>query len=321
MPPVLSVRDLTIRYRTRQGMVNAVEDVTFDVESGQSVGIVGESGSGKSTVAMALLRLLPENAVVASGQIVVTGSDILPMREDDVRLYRWDKIAMIFQASMNSLDPVYTVGNQIAEAVLAHRSVSRNDAMNRAEALLETVAIGRNYLHSYPHELSGGMKQRAIIAMALACDPDVLVADEPTTALDVIVQDTILSELRHIQQNNNMGMVYVSHDISLVESLCDLVGVMYGGRLVEFGAVEDVFNNPIHPYTRGLIDSVPNVTGPKREVFRLPGNPPDLIDPPLGCRFHPRCAFASETCSQLYPPLAFRNGQRAHCWNPIEAGT
>ena len=213
MPPVLRIRELTIRYRTRQGYLNAVEDVSFDVEKGQSVGIVGESGSGKSTMAMALLRLLPENAEVTSGQIIITGSDILPMREDDVRLYRWNKIAMVFQASMNSLDPVYTVGSQIVEAIKAHRSVSRNEAMDRAETLLETVAVGRNYLYSYPHELSGGMKQRVIIAMALACDPEVLVADEPTTALDVIVQDRILSELSQIQRKNDMGMVYLGRSM------------------------------------------------------------------------------------------------------------
>ena len=315
---LLSVEGLTMRYATSHGDVQAVEDVSFSLGRGQVLGLVGESGCGKTSVAFSLLKLLPENGRFLSGRICLDGVDLLPLREDEMRRFRWSKVAMIFQAAMNSLDPVYRVGDQIMEALELHTDMTRAAAESRVEELFGLVGLDASLIRRYPHEYSGGMKQRAIIAMALACDPDLIIADEPTTALDVIVQDSILREMRKVQSRLNMGMIYISHDMGVIAEVSDVVGVMYAGMLVEMGETVEVFHRPMHPYTRALMAAFPSVTGEKHDLATLPGEPPDLIDPPSGCRFHPRCPIATEICSQLEPPPVKRGERWAACWFPLK---
>ena len=309
---------LTMRYETRQGQVKAVDDISFDLLPGQVLGIVGESGSGKTSIAISLMRLLPDNARIISGEVLLDGHDLLSMGAEEVRGYRWRRISMIFQAAMNSLDPVYRVGDQIMEAIEAHEpDLPIQAAQQRITDLFELVGLDPQLTQRYPHEFSGGMRQRAVIAMALACRPDVVIADEPTTALDVIVQDRILRRLKEIQRDLQMSMIYITHDIAVVAEVTDRIGVMYAGRLVEIGSTEDVFNSPIHPYTSALLSVFPSIRGPKRELVTLPGEPPDLIDPPPGCRFHPRCPYATDACRTDEPPVVERGDHRAACWNPL----
>ena len=316
--PVLQVSGLSMRYHTRQGDVRAVEDVSFDLLPGQVMGLVGESGSGKTSVAISLTRLLPDNARIVGGQALFDGQDLLSMGSEEMRSYRWRRISMIFQAAMNSLDPVYRVGDQILEAIQAHEpDLPAREAQQRIAGLFELVGLDRRLIQRYPHEYSGGMRQRAVIAMSLACQPDLVIADEPTTALDVIVQDRILRRLKEIQQELRMSMIYITHDLAVVAEVTDRVGVMYAGKLVEAGTTSEVFNNPIHPYTSALLSVFPSIRGPKRELATLPGEPPNLIDPPQGCRFHPRCPFATEACRKEEPPIVDRSGHWAACWNPL----
>ena len=317
--PVLVVEDLKMHYMTQAGVVRAVDGVSFSVERGQSLGLVGESGCGKSSIAMTLLKLLPDNARLVSGSISLNGVDIVPLSEEEMRPHRWDRISMVFQAAMNSLDPVYRVGDQIIEALEAHSMSASEDAMERVRELFDLVSLDPGYILRYPHEYSGGMRQRAVIAMALACEPDVMVADEPTTALDVIVQDHILREMQSIQRSLDMSMIYISHDMAVIAEVCDVVGVMYAGKLVEFGSTAEVYANPIHPYTRALMSAFPSVRGEKHELATLPGEPPNLLDPPSGCAFHPRCAYATDDCRVSTPPVVERGKHWAVCWNPPDA--
>ena len=313
---VLAVEDLTMHYATRAGAVRAVDGVSFSVERGQSLGLVGESGCGKSSIAITLLKLLPDNARLLSGSISLNGVDLVPLGEEQMRAYRWNRISMVFQAAMNSLDPVYRVGDQIVEALEAHYPSARQDAIERVRELFDLVSLDPSFILRYPHEYSGGMKQRAIIAMALACEPDLMIADEPTTALDVIVQDRILREMQNIQRSLDMSMIYISHDMAVIAEVSDVVGVMYAGKIVEFGPTHDVFTRPIHPYTRALMSAFPSVKGEKRELTTLPGEPPDLLDPPGGCRFHPRCVYATDECRTSTPPIVRLDSHWAACWNP-----
>ena len=314
--PVLEVNDLTMHYLTRSGPVRAVDGVSFSVKRGEAFGLVGESGCGKSSIAITLLKLLPDNAQILGGEIRLNGTDIVPLSEDEMREYRWDRISMVFQAAMNALDPVYAVGDQIVEALEAHASSASTDSMQRVRDLYDLVSLNHRLIPRYPHEYSGGMKQRAIIAMALACEPDLVIADEPTTALDVIVQDRILREMQNIRASLNMSMIYISHDMAVIAEVSDVVGVMYAGKIVECGSVYEVFKNPIHPYTRALMSAFPRVTGEKQELVVLPGEPPDLLDPPPGCRFHPRCPYATDECKVKAPPVVQRGEHWAVCWNP-----
>ena len=313
---VLAVEDLTMHYMTRAGVVRAVDGVSFSVERGQSLGLVGESGCGKSSIAITLLKLLPDNARVVSGSISLSGVDLVPLDEEQMRAYRWSRISMVFQAAMNSLDPVYRVGDQIVEALESHYATSHQEAMERVRELYDLVGLDPSFIPRYPHEYSGGMRQRAIIAMALACEPDLMIADEPTTALDVIVQDRILREMRNIQRSLAMSMIYISHDMAVIAEVSDVVGVMYAGKLVEFGPTADVYARPIHPYTRSLVSAFPSVRGEKHDLTTLPGEPPDLLDPPSGCRFHPRCVYATDDCRTSTPPIVRRGAHWAACWNP-----
>ncbi len=319
--PILQVVDLSLRYQTRQGAVQAVRGVSFELARGQSLGLVGESGCGKTSVANCLMRLLPDNARLTAGQVLLDGIDLLLLSEEDMRRCRWSRIAMVFQAAMNSLDPVYKVGQQVIEAIEAHEvETTVASARQRVARLFRMVGLDPQLMERYPHEFSGGMRQRAVIAMALSCDPAVIIADEPTTALDVIVQDRILRELKGVQQELRMGMIYISHDIGVVAEVTDRMGVMYAGNLVELGETDALFHAPLHPYTAALMSSFPRVSGEKLALTTLPGEPPNLIDPPAGCPFHPRCAYATEECRSEYPPQVSRGTQWAACWHPLDAG-
>ena len=307
-----------MHYVVREGDVSAVEGVSFALAEGESLGLVGESGCGKTSVALCLLGLLPENARILGGHIWLGDVDLASLSEEGIRPFRWKQIAMVFQAAMNALNPVYRVGDQIAEALHEHLApMTRDQARNRVAELFVLVGIDPAMAARYPHEFSGGMRQRAIIAMALSCNPTLIVADEPTTALDVIVQDRVLSKLKAIQHELHMGMIYISHDMAVIAEVSDRVGVMYAGHLVELAAAVEIFQRPLHPYTEALMGAFPSIRGPRRELVTLPGEPPDLLHPPSGCRFHPRCASADETCRHQAPPWqAHGDGHLAACWHP-----
>ncbi|MBN1147135.1 MAG: ABC transporter ATP-binding protein [Anaerolineales bacterium] len=317
---VLKVEDLTMHYTTRSGEVSAVNNVTFALKRGQSMGLVGESGCGKTSIAFSLLKLLPENARIKGGRILLNGADLVPLKENEMRKIRWRHISMVFQAAMNALNPVYKVGEQIVEAMETHGQVETISAAREHIAnLFSLVGLDPKLMDQYPHEYSGGMRQRAVIAMALACSPDLIIADEPTTALDVIVQDALLREMIELQKKLNMSMIYISHDVAVIAEVTERIGVMYAGRMAEFGTSEEIFKQPLHPYTYGLMSAFPSIVGPKRELTTLPGEPPDLISPPPGCRFHPRCPYATEICSQETPEFkSFGGDHYAACWHPME---
>ncbi len=316
--PILEVDRLVMNYETLKNPVSAVADVSFSIDRGEAMGLVGESGCGKTSMALSLLRLAPDNARYESGEIRWHGADILSLSDEEMRRLRWAKIAMVFQGAMNAWTPVYRVGHQIREAIDAHTEPrpSVEVVRERIGQLLTLVGLDASIQNRYPHELSGGMRQRAVIAMALACDPELIIADEPTTALDVIVQAQILDELRLIRERLGLAILYISHDIAVIAQVTDTMGVMYAGKLVEFGPTTEVFARPRHPYTYLLLSSIPSVTGPRRRPVSLEGSPPDLTDPPSGCRFHPRCPWATDQC-RTEDPVTVELG-RSHsvaCWN------
>ena len=316
--PILQVTDLTMRYATRQGDVHAVDGVSLDLFPGQVLALVGESGCGKTSLAMALMKLLPDNARLVSGQVLLDGNDLAAMDENELRAFRWKRISMIFQAAMNSLDPVYRVADQIIEALNTHfPDMSSDDSREKVADLFELVGLDPDLAGRYPHEFSGGMRQRAVIAMAMACQPDVIIADEPTTALDVIVQGRILRGLKDIQSESGAGILYITHDMAVAAEVSDTIGVMYAGKLVEMGPTPEVFARAIHPYAASLMSASPSIKGEKRVLAALPGEPPNLIYPPTGCRFHPRCPLATAICGQEEPPINNRDGHWAACWNPL----
>jgi peptide/nickel transport system ATP-binding protein len=315
---VLDVKNLTMHYMTRKGPVYAVDDVSFHVGRGESIGLVGESGCGKTSIAISLLKLLPDNAKIMGGEILLNETDLVPMSYDEVRKYRWRHISMVFQAAMNAMNPVYTVEEQILEAMRLHRPELSDEEMDaKIDHLFELVGLDPAFKDQYPHQYSGGMRQRAIIAMALSCDPDLIIADEPTTALDVIVQDSLLKKVREIQKMLNMAMIYISHDIAVIAEVSQRVGVMYAGQLAEMASTEAIFHRPIHPYTMGLMSAFPSIVGEKTELVQLPGEPPDLLSPPPGCRFHPRCPYATEICRTDVPEFKEHDDMHyAACWHP-----
>ena len=316
--PLLEVDDLVMHYKIKAGDVSAVDNVSFTIHQGEAVGLVGESGCGKTSAALSLLRLLPANAEYISGEIRLNGDDLLQLTEEKMRERRWKDIAMVFQGAMNSWNPVYRVGDQIREVLDTHYrgQMTIEEQDRHIEALFRSVGLPAEMADRYPHEFSGGMRQRAVIAMALACSPDLIIADEPTTALDVIVQDQILRELKRIQAEMGMSILYISHDIAVIAEVTDSLGVMYAGKLVEYGPTSEVFSRPRHPYAYLLLRSTPSITGPRRKLAPLEGEPPDLLKPPTGCRFHPRCPFATEKCVVDEPPLEeISAGHRVACWN------
>jgi peptide/nickel transport system ATP-binding protein len=319
--PLLEVDRLVMHYKIKAGEVSAVDDVSFTVHQGEAVGLVGESGCGKTSIALSLLRLLPSNAEFVSGEIRLNGEDLLWLSPEEMRQRRWKDIAMVFQGAMNSWNPVYRVGDQIRETLDTHYRGVMNyvEQRDHMEKLFSAVGLPPQMLDRYPHEFSGGMRQRAVIAMALACSPELIIADEPTTALDVIVQDQILKELKRIQAEMGMSIIYISHDIAVIAEVTDSLGVMYAGKLVEYGRTADIFARPKHPYAYLLLRSTPSITGPRRILAPLEGEPPDLFRPPAACRFHPRCPFATEICSTEEPPLAdIGGGHLVACWHHDE---
>ena len=300
---LLEVKNLSIGYHSQKGYLHAVDDVSFSLKPGKSLGFVGESGCGKTTLGMALMRLLPPNGEIREGRIFFEGKDLLTKSDEQMRKIRWKKIAMIFQAAMNALNPVHRIEDQIAEAILAHNPIySKEEALKKVEDLFVLVGITKDRMRDYPHQYSGGMKQRAVIAMALACLPTLIIADEPTTALDVIVQDQILKEIKVLQEKFKISLIFISHDISVVSDVCDDIGVMYAGKLVEYGDRLEVFRSPVHPYTKALLSSYPTVTGDKYKLEPIPGEPPNLINQPLSCcRFCHRCPSAIGPCKTQSP--------------------
>ena len=304
---ILEIKNLHVQYKTSKGNVQAIKNVTFDIEKGESIGLVGESGCGKTTIAMAILGLLPSNGEVTEGQIIFNGEDLLTKTEEEMRQLRWLKISMIFQAAMNALNPVIRIEDQIIEAILTHTPMSTEDAKARVKELYQMVGIDPTRAQDYPHEYSGGMKQRAIIAMALACNPDLIIADEPTTALDVLVRDQIISEVVKLQEELHMTMIYISHDISVIVETCNMIGVLYAGTLVEYAPTAELISNPLHPYTKGLLASYPSIKGEIKKLDPIPGEPPPLINPPPGCRFHPRPPGKEKICTEKEPILRLIN--------------
>jgi peptide/nickel transport system ATP-binding protein len=313
---LLEVKNLKMYFTTRSGDVHAVDDVSFELEKGKVLGIAGESGSGKTSIALALLKILPSNGKIIGGKVLLGGTDITAMNDPTIRKeIRWKRISMVSQAAMNALNPVFRVGDQIKEGILAHSDVRDADAEETAKNLLEKVGISRDRYTAYPHELSGGMRQRVVIASALSLSPDVVIADEPTTALDVIVQAQILLLLKGLQKDMGMAMILITHDLSLVAEMCDSVVILYGGEVVEHGPASRIFHNPKHPYTIGLMKAVPNLEGKKQKLLSIPGSPPDLIHPSDACRFAPRCPYATDKCRAESPPLEeVEPGHQSRCW-------
>jgi peptide/nickel transport system ATP-binding protein len=312
---LLRLEDLTVHYLTARGSVHALEKVSMELGPAEALGLVGESGCGKTTVAMAIMGLLAPNARVLEGRILLEGQDLLALDTEAMRALRWKKVAMVFQAAMNALNPVHRVGEQILEAILTHDGqMTQQAAARRLEELCAMVGLEPARMRDYPHQFSGGMRQRAVIAMALSCNPSLLIADEPTTALDVMVADQILGQLRRLQVEMSLSILYISHDISVIARSCDRMGVMYAGQLVEFGFTDQVLENPLHPYTQGLMRSYPQIQGPRRKLEPIPGEPPNLLDPPKGCRFCPRCRDNGRSCPSERPPWReFDDGHFALC--------
>jgi len=319
--PLLDVKNVKMYYElVGNRYVKAVDDVSFSVSKGASLGVVGESGCGKSSLAITIMRLLPMNAKILSGDVTLDRQEILKMPEAALRReIRWKRISMVFQGAMNVLNPVRKVGDQMAEAIMAHDGVSKKEAMGTCRKLLSVVGIDPSRIGNYPHEFSGGMRQRTVIATALALDPDVLIADEPTTALDLVVQAQILKLLKELKEKLGLSLILISHDVSIVSEMSDNVAVMYAGRIAEYGKALDVFLNPLHPYTVSLLSAVPSVKGKRRRLQSIRGVPPNLANLPEGCKFAPRCDYAKPECLSPEPTLELLgNGQYVRCYGITE---
>lgn len=303
--PLLDIQDLVIRYEKRRSSVHAVEGLNLKIEKGETLGFVGETGAGKTTTALGVMRLLPEPpGKVISGKILLDGRNLLELDEKEMRSVRGGKIAMIFQDPMTSLNPVETVDEQIAEMIGLHSGSSRAESLRGAIEMLELVGIKKERAGDYPHQFSGGMKQRVVIAIALACNPELLIADEPTTALDVTIQAQVLGLMKDLQRRFSTSLLLITHDLGIVAESCDKTAIMYAGRVVEYASTEELFRNPVHPYTRGLFGSIPSITGDKSDLKTIPGLAPDPSNLPPGCPFHPRCDAAKPRCSEELPQLS-----------------
>jgi oligopeptide/dipeptide ABC transporter ATP-binding protein len=322
--PLLEVENLRVDFTLPDGRLHAVRGVSFGLADGEALGIAGESGCGKTTTALSLVRLLPANAVIESGSIRLFGIDLAARTERQLERYRWREIALVFQGAMNALNPVRRVADQIAEPIELRLGQSRGAARKRAGELLELVGIPKRRGRAYPHELSGGMRQRAMIAMALACDPAIVIGDEPTTALDVMVQAQILQLLEQLRRDLGLSLLLITHDLSVIAETCDRVLVMYAGIVAEEGPVERVFTAPRHPYTQKLLAAFPNIAADRRTLDTIPGSPPDLRQPPPGCPFAARCPAVMDVCRTVMPPeVSFADGVRVAChlYPPESAGT
>ncbi|MFR9162594.1 MAG: ABC transporter ATP-binding protein [Lachnospiraceae bacterium] len=304
----IEIKDLVVEYRTRSGVVQALNGLSLSIEKGKTLGLVGETGAGKTTAGLAVLGLIPSPpGVIVSGEILLNGKDLRALTDKEMDQIRGDAVAMIFQDPMTSLNPVMTVGDQIAEAIKIHEGLNHGDALKKAEEMLEMVGIPRERAKEYPHQFSGGMKQRVVIAIALSCTPGLLIADEPTTALDVTIQAQILEMMKGLKEKYEMSMLMITHDLGIVAEICDEVSVVYAGRVVEHGTLADVFDNTRHPYTEGLFNSLPNIENQAEKLKPIRGLMPDPTDLPLGCPFYPRCDHAMEICRTKKPPKVYRN--------------
>lgn len=319
---MLEIKNLKTQYTTDDGdSVHAVDGVDLELDRNVTLGLVGESGCGKTTIAKTLTRLLPRNGEIVDGQILFEGRDLNELSNEAYRKQiRWNEIALIPQYSMNAFDPVYTVGKQIVQVIRYKENASKKEAWRRARELFERVGIDENRVTEYPHQFSGGMAQRAMIALAVALDPSIIVADEPTTALDVVIQDRILNMMKDIQDEINSSMILITHDMSVVSETCDKIAVMYGGRIMEYGDADTIIGNPVHPYSLGLRNAFPDITLDSQELVSIPGTPPTLIEPDEGCRFVARCPFAEEECREYTPQTeSFEEGHRIECHRQDEA--
>jgi len=316
--PLMSVESLEITYMALGGRIKAVDGISFSLEQGEWMTVVGESGSGKSTLAYAIMRLVPPPGKITGGKIVFDGMNLLELDKEKLRKIRGKEIAMVFQDPMTSLDPLRRVGDQAAELFVEHEGLDMEEAKKRAEEAMKSVRLPQHVLNSYPHQLSGGQRQRVMIAMAMSLRPKLLIADEPTTALDVLVQEGIM-ELLNSMKEEGTSILLITHDLSLAANWSDRIMVMYAGRLAELGNTEDLVERPLHPYTKGLLDSVPDLWSDK-EVKPIEGNPPDMRYPPPGCRFHPRCPMAMEICSKKEPPILSIDKRIVSCWLMAKEG-
>ena len=314
MEKQLLIRDLEAAYVSEDETVHAVNGISLDLEKGESLGLVGETGAGKTTTALAILGLLPKPAGrILRGSIGFEGIDLAAAGEAEMRKIRGNRISMIFQDPMTSLNPIFTVGDQIAEVIEIHNEVSREEALKRAAEMLELVGIPQGRMREYPHQFSGGMKQRVVIAMALACNPQLLLADEPTTALDVTIQAQVLRMMRNLRNTFNTSLILISHDLGVVAQICQKLAIMYAGEIVEQGAIRDIFENPFHPYTRGLFNSIPRLDVDRDRLSPIPGLMPDPSRLPPGCVFHPRCPYAGGVCAQRKPGITSVEGRQVMC--------
>lgn len=321
---ILEVDQLTTIFHTDDGVVSAVNDVSFQLRAGETLGIVGESGSGKSVTSLSIMGLLPKNLSSVRGSIRFKGAEIANLSEKKMKEIRGNEIAMIFQEPMTSLNPVFTIGNQLVEAIELHMSLSKSESKKRAIDMLKLVGIPRaeEIMNEYPHQLSGGMRQRVMIAMAMSCNPSVLIADEPTTALDVTIQAQILDLMRKLKDDLNTSTILITHDLGVVAEMCERVLVMYAGKVVEEADVKTIFHHPNHPYTKGLIKSTPRLSESKKRLYSIPGNVPSIKDMPKGCSFAPRCEFAMEICFNQNPELVtVGDRHRSRCWLNEEKGS
>jgi len=318
MSKLLEVKNLKTSFKTHIGDVQSVRGISLDLNKGEALGIVGESGCGKSVTMMSIMRLLAENAVIDADSIIFDGKDITNPKEKEMQNIRGNDMAMIFQDPMTSLNPLYTVGEQLTEHLIKHKKITKKEATKKAIEMLELVGIPspEKRLSQYPHEFSGGMRQRVMIAMSLICEPKLIIADEPTTALDVTIQAQILDLMKDLKNKLNTSIILITHDLGVVADLCNRINVMYGGIIVESGTDEDIFYNPRHPYTWGLLNSVPNPKSDKKEKLTpIEGQPPDLLKPPTGCPFAARCKYAMKVCVDNLPPLfEISEGHKAACW-------
>jgi peptide/nickel transport system ATP-binding protein len=313
---LVEIRDLDVKYQTRLGPVSAVDDVSFDIYQGEILGLVGESGCGKSTMGKALMRLLPPSTEI-HGKVIFDGEDVLTFNEDQLRDFRGRRISMIFQDPMTSLNPVQRIDDHLVETIRVHEpEMKKSAALSRIRGLVERLGIQKERIEDFPHQLSGGMRQRVMISLGLVLNPSLIIADEATTSLDVIVEAKFLDELREILDEFGVSILVITHNIALVAELADRIAVMYAGRIAELGSIYQVFDNPLHPYTRGLLQSVPSIKLDEREVlYKMPGEPPNLTNPPLGCRFHPRCPEVMPICSNHTPSLLHtKTDQMVNCW-------
>lgn len=309
---VLDVQNLKTYYTTQRGPVKAVDDISFQVRKGEALGLAGESGCGKTTAALSILRILPSNGQIVGGKMLFRGTDLVSIKDAQMRQVRWKGISIVFQGAMNALNPLFKVGDQIVEAITTNEpKVRRKEAYERTGKLLELVGVQPSRARDYPHEFSGGMRQRALIAMSLACNPDLLIADEPGTALDVIVQAQVLSLMSELKAKLNLSMILITHDLSIIAELCERAAIMYAGKIVEQGDVTRIFKEPLHPYTQGLAGAFPSIKEARRRMVSIHGSPPDLLEPPSGCRFHPRCSKARQVCKEKEPNTT-RIGKEDH---------